>query len=150
MPSENDNSVYVKRKVQVIVFTRQPDLLVLMLRRPIDRDHIWQPVTGNVDDSDTSFKNTARRELVEETGIVNLVEVIDMNFDFQFKKGTARILERLIAAEIRAPVPIVLSSEHVDYAWLSPDDAVERLEWKSNKEGVRRVISEVSGERAKP
>ena len=77
-------------------------------------------------------------------------QILLLEFDFHFKKGITRILERLIAAEIRVSVPIVLSSEHVDYAWLSPDDAVERLEWKSNKEGVRRVINEVLGERAKP
>ena len=149
MPSENNNSA-VGRKVQVIVFTRQPRVQVLILRRPPTRGHIWQPITGNVDDSDTSLLEAARREFREETGIVSPVDVMDTEFDFEFRKGEARVIERLISAETAGPVPIVLSPEHVDYAWLRPADAVEHLHWEIHKQGIWRVIDGVSDAQSTP
>jgi 8-oxo-dGTP pyrophosphatase MutT (NUDIX family) len=150
MPSENNTSDVVKRKVQVIVFTRLPEVQVLILRRPPALGHIWQPITGNVDDSDPSLLEAARRELMEETGIVSPVNMVDTELDFQFRHGTVRFVERVIAAETGGAVPVVLSSEHVDYAWLSPATALERLRWEINKQGLRHVIDGVSGERSTP
>ena len=140
----------MKRKVQVVVFTPQPELQVLILRRPPSKGHIWQPITGNVDDADTSLLGAARRELMEETGIVRLVDLVDTGLDFEFQHGEVRFIERVISAKTAGPVPVVLSSEHEDYAWLNPADAVGRLRWEIHKQGIRHVIDAVSGERSMP
>jgi 8-oxo-dGTP pyrophosphatase MutT (NUDIX family) len=129
-----------KRKVQVVVFARQPELRVLVLRRPPKRGHIWQPITGNVDRSDASLSDAARRELEEETGIRDLVHLIDTEFDFSFLKGGFVVFERLIGIEVASVQPVVLSREHVEYRWLPPEQALDHLEWDINKKGLRRVI----------
>jgi len=149
-PMENNNPSAVKRKVQVVVFTRRPRLQVLVLRRPPERGHIWQPVTGNVDASDSSLDEAARRELAEETGIDTFVDLTNTGHDFTFRKGPVQFVERVIGVETDGPVAVTLSSEHVEFAWLTPDDALRRIEWDTNKQGVTRVIDAVSDEQSTP
>lgn len=132
------------------MYTRHPRLQILVLRRPPSRGHIWQPVTGNVDPSDNSLVEAARRELAEETGIGHPLDVVDTQVDFTFQRGRAEVRERLIGVETGGPEDVVLSDEHVDYAWLPPDEAARRLEWEIHREGVRCVIDGVSGGRSTP
>ena len=73
------------RKVQVIVYTRTPDVAVLLLRRPPEHGHIWQPVTGKLEPDDPGFAEGARRELLEETGIDAAGRVIETDLEFRFQ-----------------------------------------------------------------
>ena len=56
-----------KQPVSVLVVVHTSDLHVLLLERADFPDH-WQSVTGSRDE-DERFADTARRELLEETGI---------------------------------------------------------------------------------
>jgi 8-oxo-dGTP pyrophosphatase MutT (NUDIX family) len=137
----------VKRKVQIVVFTRTPETRVLILRRPPDRGSIWQPVTGNVDSRDLSLVEAARRELSEETGITQVRAIRDTGVDFHFRKGDADVVERLIAVETPGIMDVVISDEHVAAAWLPADAALDRMEWETNREGVRRVLTDPTDRR---
>jgi 8-oxo-dGTP pyrophosphatase MutT (NUDIX family) len=150
MTSQNDTPVNIRRKVQVVVFTRTPQLRVLTLRRPREMGHIWQPVTGNVDAADATWSEAARREVAEEAGIEDPLHVTDMKFDFRFESKGVQFVERLVALETSDAGRVVLSSEHVDYAWLPLEEAVGRMKWDINRDGVRRVIDAVSDERWTP
>ena len=128
------------------MFTRRPSLQVLTLRRPPRRGHVWQPVTGKVDRTDASWTAAGCREVAEETGITDPLRVYDTGIDFRFEKKGGTFLERLIAFETDGPRPVVLSHEHVDYAWLAWPDAVARMERDIHAEGIRHVIAAVSSE----
>ena len=123
---------------------------MLTLRRPPRRGHVWQPVTGKVDGADASWTAAACREVAEETGIGDPLRVYDTGVEFRFDKKGAAFLERLIAFETDHPRPIVLSREHVAYAWLAWRDAVGRMERDIHAEGIRRAIAAVSGARSTP
>ena len=129
------------RKVQVIVYTLTPKVAVLLLRRGPERDHIWQTVTGSLEPDDEGFAEGARRELLEETGIETAANIIEIGLEFRFKKKNECIVERVIGVELTGRVPVRLSEEHVEYAWLGEAEALERLYWSTNKEGVRQVLN---------
>ena len=128
------------RKVQVIVYTRTPDVAVLLLRRPPERGHIWQPVTGKLESADPGFAEGARRELLEETGIDGAGRVIETAVEFRFKKKDQDVVERVMGVELAGQLPVRISAEHVEYAWLPRAEALDRLYWDINKEGVRQVL----------
>jgi dATP pyrophosphohydrolase len=52
----------------VLVVIHTPALDVLLIRRA-DADAYWQSVTGSKDREDEAFRDTAIREVLEETGI---------------------------------------------------------------------------------
>ena len=128
------------RKVQVIVYTRAPEVAVLLLRRGPERGHVWQPVTGKLEPTDPGFAEGARRELMEETGIDRVVRVIETDLEFRFRKNGQDVVERVIGMELAGELPIRLSAEHVEYAWMQEAEALDRLYWDINKEGLRQVL----------
>ena len=129
------------RKVQVIVYLRKPQLLVLLLWRPPERGHIWQPVTGKIEPEDEDFVEAGRREVLEETGIGQVARVLDPATEFRFGKNNQEVVEHLVGIELESPPPVHLSDEHIDYAWLEPPEALDRLHWEINKEGLRKILS---------
>lgn len=128
------------RKVQVIVYTLEPQLEILLLKRPPERGSLWQPVTGKVEPEDTDTLAAARRELAEETGIRIRGDLEDLDYEFRFSKKGTPVRERLLAACVEAPAPVTLSPEHVDFAWLPPDAARDRLEWEIHRRGLGRLL----------
>lgn len=56
----------IPQSVLVVIYT--PALHVLLIKRA-DVADFWQSVTGSKDTPDESFDHTARREVLEETGI---------------------------------------------------------------------------------
>ena len=56
----------IPESVLVVIYT--PALDVLLIRR-VDSPEYWQSVTGSKDTPDETFEQTARREVLEETGI---------------------------------------------------------------------------------
>lgn len=128
------------RKVQVIVYTRGPHPEILLLKRPPERGSIWQPVTGKVEPEDADTLATARRELAEETGIRAVEAMEDLDCEFRFSKKGTPVSERLLAARVGAGVPVTLSSEHVDFAWFSPENARDRLDWDIHRQGLGRLL----------
>ena len=57
-----------KIPVSVLVVIHTPDLHVLVMERA-DHPGFWQSVTGSCDALDEPLADTARREVLEETGI---------------------------------------------------------------------------------
>lgn len=130
-------------KVQVVVITRRPDTQILMLRRSPKRQSVWQPVTGKVDPEDSDGLATARRELFEETGIRALRNLTDIDCEFRFVKAGSEIAERVFLAELETTQPIVLSNEHVEYAWMAPAEALRCLSWDIHRQGVEHALDAI-------
>ena len=72
-------------QVEVIVFKIVDGVpLYLLLKRQPHRGGFWQPVTGGVEEGE-DLKETALRELNEETGITEVLEVISDLHYFEFE-----------------------------------------------------------------
>ena len=112
----------------------------------------WDFVKGHVETGET-FEDTARREAQEETGLSRLSFVPNFHKRTHFfysakgdemyrrrQEGRALWILKTVhffLAESRDRQPVRLSHEHLDFAWLSFEEAVERVTFDNAKRLLR-------------
>ena len=105
-----------------------------------DKGH-WDFPKGHVEGSETELE-TAKRELIEETGIVNfrLFDGFRHRIEYYFQKGNEMVPKEVIffLAESNTK-EVVLSSEHQNFVWLSKDLAHNKLTYTKAKEVLSAV-----------
>lgn len=131
--------------VMVVVYT---DDAVLLIKRA-DHACFWQSVTGSLEWGEKA-EETAKRELQEETGISNIpirFTGIRRTYDileqwrYKFAPGTTRNKENVFTCKLAEQCEITLdSSEHVEYEWLSYEDAIERAWSWTNKLAIKMLM----------
>ncbi len=121
----------------------------LMLKRPSDRGDFWQGVTG-APFKDEALPEAAKRELLEETGMVPLT-LKEAGFSYSFPvepewqshyaSSVTKIDEIVYLAEISIDCKLDLSGEHVDYKWASFEEAITLLKYDNNKNALKHCCS---------
>ena len=105
-----------------------------------DEGH-WDFPKGHVEGNETELE-TAKRELIEETGIVNfrLFDGFRHRIEYNFQKGNEMILKEVIffLAESNTK-EVELSSEHQNFDWLNKDLAHNKLTYTNAKEVLAAV-----------
>jgi dihydroneopterin triphosphate diphosphatase len=129
--------------VLIVIYTAGGEFLLLERRKP---PGFWQSVTGSLEWGETA-DSAARRELIEETGITqgflrNLqwTQVYDIlpSFGKKYAPGVTRNLEHAFALKLMQRVPVVLS-DHVQYLWLSPAEAIEKASSSTDRAVIRQL-----------
>ena len=117
---------------------------ILLFRRPPGRGHIWVPISGKVEPTDTDLESALRRELAEETGLTHprRVVALDWHVPFRADNGETWRLHAYAVEVDRGWVPH-LSAEHESAEWVTPEEAVERLHFPDNREAVVRLRARV-------
>jgi len=117
----------IPRSVLVVIHTS--DLQVLMMERAGWKD-FWQSVTGSVASESEPLRDTAVREVREETGLDALrYELRDWGIENRFEifkkhqsryaPGVTHNTEHVFSLAVPAPVPVSLDpDEHLSYKWL--------------------------------
>ena len=136
-----------KQPVSVLVVVHTADLQVLLLERADFPDH-WQSVTGSRD-QDEDLSATARRELLEETGIVaddyggpidwDLTQRYEIypQWRYRYPPGTTHNTEHVFSLDVRETVPVRLAPrEHLRHVWLPWRAAAERCFSWSNRDAI--------------
>ncbi len=138
-----------KTPVSVLVLVHTADLQVLLLERA-DRAGFWQSVTGS-QDADETLRQTAQRELAEETGIVtDVATLIDWqrencyeiyaHWRSRYAPGVTHNTEHVFSLELPSVQDVVLAPrEHLDYQWLPWREAAELVFSSSNAEVIREL-----------
>jgi lipoyl(octanoyl) transferase len=119
---------------------------VLLLHRKPERGNFWQPITGSIEAGE-SPSETARREIVEETG--NEAEPHDLgltqSFLIESQYLAARYETPIIASEVGfaaaldSRLPIRMDpDEHDEYGWFTFSEAYERIKWTDDREALER------------
>jgi 8-oxo-dGTP pyrophosphatase MutT (NUDIX family) len=135
--------------VEGYVYTGRPARL-LILRRPPSRESIWVPVSGKVETSDPNFDAALRRELEEETGLTRFRRLFPLNWEVRFEGVDGRPWRlHAYGVELETAVSPRLSDEHVEFEWVSPAVALERLHYADNREAVQRLLERI-GQAPKP
>jgi dATP pyrophosphohydrolase len=145
MPPETD--VRYKQPVSVLVIVHTVQLHVLLLERA-DFPGFWQSVTGSRDEDET-LADTARRELLEETGIEadRFGGPVDWHLEQQYEifpqwrhrypPGTTMNVEHVFSLDVGEPVPVRLSArEHLRHVWLPWQAAAARCFSWSNRDAI--------------
>jgi len=143
-----------KQAVSVLVVVHTSNLHVLLLERADFPDH-WQSVTGSRDE-DEELSATARRELLEETGIDadmyggpvdwNLTQqyAIFPQWIHRYAPGTRVNTEHVFSLDVRAPVPVTLSArEHLHHVWLPWRAAADRCFSWTNRDAILALPARV-------
>ena len=135
----------IPRSVLVVIHT--PDLQVLMMERA-GWQGFWQSVTGSVADESEPLRDTAIREVREETGldaarydlqdwdIRNRFEIFKRHRS-RYAPGVTHNLEHVFGMEVPAPLKIALDpAEHIAYRWLPFREAAAlTLSW-TNRDAI--------------
>lgn len=133
----------------VLVVIHTPDLQVLLIERA-DSPGFWQSVTGSKDRVDEPWRETAVREVAEETGLDanapghHLTDWCLENrypiypaWQHRYAPGVLSNTERVWGLQVPAAVEVRLSPrEHTTQVWLPWRDAAERCYSPSNAEAV--------------
>ena len=138
-----------KIPVSVLVVVYTPELDVLLLERA-DRPGFWQSVTGSQDEGET-LRETAARELREETGIDaarwDLVDwrrqnryEIYQRWRNRYAPGVTHNTEHVFGLKVPQRLEIALQPrEHLRHEWLPWRDAAEKVFSWSNAEAIREL-----------
>ena len=122
---------------------------VLLLHRRRERGDYWQPITGAIE-SGESPADTARREIVEETGHTGEPVSLGITQSFMIESQflASRYPAPIIASEVGfaaafdSTLPITLDkAEHDQYGWFTFGEAYERIRWTDDREALEIVES---------
>jgi dATP pyrophosphohydrolase len=135
----------IPRSVLVIIHT--PDLLVLLLERAPWPGY-WQSVTGSVARADEPLRETAIREVAEETGLdATRYELADWGVENTYEiyrqwrsrygPGVTHNVEHVFGLTVPEPLPVRLAPrEHSQYLWLPWKAAAEKCFSWSNRDAI--------------
>ena len=140
----------IPRSVLVVIHT--PALDVLLIRRA-DADDFWQSVTGSKEHERDSYRETAVREVFEETGIDcaagtplrnglidwRLENVYDIypRWQHRYAAGVTRNTEHLFGLTVPPDTAVTLNPrEHTAHRWLPWREAAEACFSPSNAEAI--------------
>jgi bis(5'-nucleosidyl)-tetraphosphatase len=109
----------------------------------------WDFPKGNKEKGE-SDKDTALREITEETGITNITILngFQKEIFYKYKRNNQLISKKVIYFLAKViTTNVILSPEHIDFVWEQYDDALSRLTYKNSKnlltEGYKFLISSV-------
>ena len=133
----------------VLVVIHTPDLQVLLIERA-DHPGYWQSVTGSRDSPDEPLAETARREVLEETGFDiaaiggelrdwGLANVYDIypHWRHRYAPGVTRNSEHVFGLCVPHGTPVTLNPrEHTGLRWLPWREAADACFSPSNAEAI--------------
>jgi 8-oxo-dGTP pyrophosphatase MutT (NUDIX family) len=118
---------------------------ILLIRRAADRMYpgLWQCVTGKLEIGER-IADGALREVAEETGLrpadLEAVFETDIVNWFHVESLDMLLCEAVFAARVRPGVEVVVSDEHEDHRWLTPEEAKGLVTWPAYERAIDAIV----------
>lgn len=135
----------LRKSLVVITWKPEPTAApkVLLLRLIPGRGGFWQSVTGRVDEGE-DFLDAAAREAREETGLRfdRHPQFIGLEYEFVGKENTPmreRCFWLPIVGGDAPPAPTIDASEHTEFRWVDPAEAVALVKFPGNRQAIERA-----------
>jgi 8-oxo-dGTP pyrophosphatase MutT (NUDIX family) len=128
-----------ERSAGVVVFRDDPAAPGGRKYLVLNYGRFWDYPKGHVEAAEDD-RAAALRELAEETGVrdAGIVPGFEKVITYFFRAGPSLIRKQVIFFIARtARKRVRISHEHVGSAWLTYDEALERITYKSSKEVLR-------------
>jgi dATP pyrophosphohydrolase len=133
--------------VLVVVYTAADEALVLRRRQPPD---FWQSVTGSLRWEETDPSDAARRELREETGLGDGVEIVGCGavnrfpilppWRHRYAPDVMENVEHVFRVLLPERRTVALDpAEHGEYEWLARAAAAARVSSWTNRDAILRL-----------
>ena len=144
-----------KIPVSTLIVIHTPDLQVLLLERA-DHPGFWQSVTGSKDSEGESLRDTAIREVREETGLdATQFKLADWRkqtvydiypiWQHRYAPGTTHNTEHVFGLQLPKPMPVKIAPrEHLAFVWLPYRQAAEKVFSHSNREAILELPARVA------
>jgi dihydroneopterin triphosphate diphosphatase len=135
----------IPRSVLVVIHTPALDVLLIERAR---WPGFWQSVTGSVDFEDEPLRDTALREVAEETGIdAQRYRLVDWGIENRFEimqhwrsrygPGVTHNHERVFGLTVPQRLPVTLApEEHRASVWLPWREAADKCFSWSNRDAI--------------
>ena len=136
--------------IEVCIFKKENGKLrfLLLHRSKTEKIYpdIWQFVSGSIENNEKAV-DAALREMDEETGMQPkafwVVPFVNMFYDAGWDSVN---LSPMFAAEVAPATEPRLSDEHCEFGWYSYNDAVKKLVWPGQREGMRIIHDFILGD----
>ena len=126
----------MEKSCGIVLFYSDEFLLIQHPAKSNGDEGHWDFPKGHVEGSETELE-TAKRELIEETGILNfrLFDGFKHRIEYNFQKGNEIVPKEVtfFLAESNTK-EVKLSSEHENFVWLNSDLAFNKLTFTNAKE----------------
>ncbi|MBM3233920.1 NUDIX domain-containing protein [Candidatus Pacearchaeota archaeon] len=128
----------MNKKILAFVYDKERFLLLRNNSEDLSHggDH-WFTVTGSIE-KDENEKEAVKREIKEETNL-DVKEIIDLNWASIYSWDGRDHKEKNFLAFVKKG-KIKLSQEHVDFMWLKLNDFIEKINWDSDKNVLKKVL----------
>jgi len=128
-----------ERSAGAIIYRELPSgKMYLLLNYPSGH---WDFVKGNIERGET-LKQTVLREIKEETGIsdINFVDGFEDKVEYHYQRNGEVVHKEVIFFLAKTSTNIVtLSHEHLDYLWLTFNDTLQKLTYKTAQRLLKKV-----------
>ena len=128
-----------ERSAGAIIYQELPSgKMYLLLNYPSGH---WDFVKGNIEKGET-LKQTVLREIKEETGIldINFVDGFEDKVEYYYQRNGEVVHKEVIFFLAKTSTNIVtLSHEHVAYLWLTFNDTLQKLTYKTAQRLLKKV-----------
>lgn len=133
----------ISNLIEAHIFREQNGKLeFLLLKRSPDEyyPNIWQMVTGKIKKDETAY-NTALREIKEETNLIpeKFWVAPTVNSFYSADKDYICLMP-VFAAKVKYDNNVIISKEHSEYKWLSPEEAKKMLAWDGQRKSVDVIV----------
>jgi len=101
----------------------------------------WDFPKGNIENGESEI-DTIKREIMEETGITDIkfIDGFRQQISYKYKKKSKLVNKSVIYYIVETKSnKVVLSFEHLDFAWLNLDDALNRLSFDNSKKVLKNA-----------